>query len=167
MPTDIGLNESWLNKIRPKGAQVIGLQLDEAWSFVGCKKQKRWIWVVFDPLNRLVVAFHIGTRGRESAQAIWNKTPDIYKSNTFFATDYWEAYQTVLLADDHLQGKAFTYIVEGFWTGMRARVSRLVRKSVAFSKVDRNHLLAIRYYFYQFNLVSLLRFQNKAANLTS
>ncbi|PHN01289.1 IS1 family transposase [Flavilitoribacter nigricans] len=167
VPINIGLSDWWLKQLRPKKAQLIVLQLDEAWSFVGCKKQKRWIWVVFDPVNRLVVAFHIGNRGEESAKALWRKVPAAYKGNCLFATDYWDAYKSIVPAKNHLEGKEFTYIVEGFWTGMRARVSRLVRKSVAFSKVDRNHFLAIRYYFYQFNLASLGRLPNQAVILTS
>jgi len=159
VPSDIGLTQVWLNRLRPKKSQLIVLQLDEAWSFVDCKKRKRWIWVVFDPLNRLVVAFHIGNRGEASAKELWRKVPKGYKRNCLFATDSWEAYKPIIPAKSHLEGKEFTYIVEGFWTGMRARVSRLVRKSVAFSKVDRNHFLAIRYYIYQFNLRSLGRLQ--------
>ncbi|MEZ4989818.1 MAG: IS1 family transposase [Saprospiraceae bacterium] len=166
-PVNIGLDELWLKKLRPKKAQLIVLQLDEAWSFVGNKKQKRWIWVAFDPVNRLVVAFHIGNRGEESAKALWRKIPAGYKRKCLFATDSWDPYKAVIPTKKHVEGKEFTYIVEGFWTGMRARVSRLVRKSVAFSKVDRNHFLAIRYYFYQFNLASLRRLQKQAVILTS
>jgi IS1 family transposase len=93
--------------------------------------------------------------------------PARYKRKCHFATDSWDPYKAIIPTKKHLEGKEFTYIVEGFWTGMRARVSRLVRKSVAFSKVDRNHFLAIRYYFYQFNLASLARLRNQAAILTS
>ena len=32
---------------------------------------------------------------------------------------------------------------------------KLVRKSVAFSKADRNHIVAIRHYLYLFNLARL------------
>ncbi|PHN02381.1 IS1 family transposase [Flavilitoribacter nigricans] len=167
VPMDIGLSESWLKKLRPKKAQLIVLQLDEAWSFVDNKSQKRWIWVAFDPVNRLVVAFHIGNRGKESAKALWRNIPAGYKHKCFFATDSWDPYKAVIPTKRHVEGKAFTYIIEGFWTGMRARVSRLVRKSLAFSKVSRNHFLAIRYYFYQFNLASLHRIQNQAVILTS
>ncbi len=64
-------------------------------------------------------------------------------------------------------GKELTYIVEGFWTGMKARVSWQVRENVTFSKVDCNHFLAIRYYFHQFNFTNLGRLQNQAVIFTS
>lgn len=87
VPVGIGLNELWLKKLRPKKAQLIVLQLDEAWCFVDNKKRKRWIWVTFDPVNRVVVAFHIGNRGEESAKALWRKVPTLYKGNCLYATD--------------------------------------------------------------------------------
>ncbi|PHN08323.1 IS1 family transposase [Flavilitoribacter nigricans] len=87
VPMDIGLNNLWLKKLRPEKAQFIVIQLDEAWSFVDNKKQKRWIWGVFDPVNRLVVAFQIGNRGKESAKALLCKIPVGYKRKCFFATD--------------------------------------------------------------------------------
>ncbi|MFK7799568.1 MAG: IS1 family transposase, partial [Aureispira sp.] len=39
--------------------QVFRLQADELWSFVRSKKRKRWIWVVYDPKHKLVIAQHI------------------------------------------------------------------------------------------------------------
>jgi IS1 family transposase len=55
--------------------KIMGLQLDEAWSFVGKKRNKVWIWVAFEPGKKQVVAFHIGGRGIDSAKALWRKIP--------------------------------------------------------------------------------------------
>ncbi|MEZ4934148.1 MAG: IS1 family transposase [Saprospiraceae bacterium] len=151
-PEDLGLcTES--NLLRSsKVLKIIGLQLDEAWSFVGCKKNKAWIWVAFEPNTRQVVAFHIGGRGIDSAKALWLKIPQRMRKHCYFETDEWEAYRSVLPFDRHYVGKDQTYHVKGFWSGVRARVSRLVRKSLSFSKNWDNHIAAIRYYFWQFNL---------------
>lgn len=152
VPDDIGIDNKLLNKLRPENAQLIVLQLDEAWSYVGKKSNKCWIWVIFDPINRKVIAFHLGNRGKESAKALWKKTPSKYKQNSAFATDYWEAYKSIIPSESHIIGKAYTFIIEGFFAGMRARVSRLVRKNLAFSKKWKNHELALKFYFWNFNL---------------
>ena len=47
--------------------QVFGIQADELWSFVEKKVKKRWIWVAYDPVHRLVIAHHIGGRGKKAA----------------------------------------------------------------------------------------------------
>ncbi len=120
--------------------------------FVGKKANKCWVWVVFNPENRKVIAFHIGSRRIDSAKALWAKIPRRYKQNTAFATDYWEAYKSILPADRHLTGKRFTQIIEGFFAGMRARVSRLVRENLALSKKWEDHEFAIRFYFWNFNV---------------
>lgn len=152
VPQDLGITGQLMNQLKPGQTQLLVLQLDEAWSFVGSKSNKCWIWVVFDPVNRLVISFHLGARDKKSAQALWDKIPDPYKRRAGFATDYWEAYNSVLPSNRHLKGKEFTFIIEGFFAGMRARVSRLVRKNLAFSKKWLNHELALGFFFWNFNL---------------
>lgn len=127
-------------------------QADEMWSFVDCKKNKAWIWVVYDPYNKQVIAFHIGSRGKDSAAALWAKIPAKYRKYCDYATDYWEAYKTVIPDDQHVVGKAHTHNIEGIFASFRARVSRLVRRSQSFSKKWKNHEAAIGFFFWQFNL---------------
>ena len=148
-PENLGLDKSMLSRI--KRLQVFGLQADEMWSFVQKKKAKRWIWIAYDPVHRLVVAYHIGGRGKKAARAFWNKIPDILK-DCYFETDDWEAYRSIIPAKQHKVGKDLTHFIEGFNTTIRARVSRLVRKSLSFSKSDLWHNLAIGWFFWQFNL---------------
>lgn len=148
-PKDLGLNPLLLKKI--KRLQVFGIQADELWSFVQKKKNKRWIWVAYDPVHRLVIAYHIGGRGKQAAKKFWNKIPDILKG-CYFETDDWEAYRSIIPSTQHKVGKDLTFYIEGFNATIRARVSRLVRKSLSFSKVDRWHNLAIGWFFWQFNL---------------
>ncbi len=151
-PSDLGVEPKLLKMRSPKKLQVIGLQLDEMWSFVQKKKQKAWIWVVFEPESRQILAFHVGGRGQESMKTLWHKIPERMRKYCFFETDDWEAYQTVLPTQRHFTGKEYTYFIEGFFAEVRARVSRLVRKSLSFSKKWENHIAALRYFFWQFNL---------------
>jgi IS1 family transposase len=151
-PKDLGLNSKILYQI--KRLQVFGIQADELWSFVQKKANKRWIWVAYDPVHRLVIAYHIGSRGKAGAKQFWNKIPSHLKS-CYFETDNWEAYQSIIPLKQHKVGKDLTFYIEGFNATIRARVSRLVRKSLSFSKLDKWHTLAIGWFFWQFNLERL------------
>ena len=132
--------------------QILAFQLDEMWSFVGRKQNKAWIWVIYEPDSQQVLAFHIGDRSNRSARKLWEKVPDEMKQYCYFETDYWEAYQMIIPPDRHIVGKEFTFLIEGFFTGVRNRVSRLVRKSIAYSKKWENHVAAIQSFFWQINL---------------
>ena len=65
-PRNLGLNGQMITKV--KRMQIFGIQADEGWSFVGKKKNKRWIWVAYDPVNRLVVTYYIGKRNKKGAK---------------------------------------------------------------------------------------------------
>ena len=148
-PTDLGLPPQLVGQI--KKLQVFGIEADELWSFVKQKANKRWIWVAYDPIHRLVVGYHIGGRGIEAAKRFWQKIPCLLKSCNF-ETDHWDAYKSIIPTAQHKIGKDLTFYIEGFNATIRARVSRLVRKSLSFSKLDKWHNLAIGWCFWQFNL---------------
>ncbi|MEL7220248.1 MAG: IS1 family transposase, partial [Bacteroidota bacterium] len=61
-------------------------------------------------------------------------------------------YRSIIPEHQHKVGKDLTFYIEGFNTTIRARVSRLVRKILSFSKFDKWHQLAIAWFFWQFNL---------------
>ncbi len=153
-PKDLGLTEKVINQIVK--LQVLGIQADELWSFVGKKRKKCWIWVAYDPVHRLVIAYHrgaghIGGRGIRAAKKFWGKIPQTLQS-CYFETDNGEAYQSIIPPKQHKVGKELTYYIEGFNATIRARISRLVRKTLSFSKMDKWHNLAIAWFFWQFNL---------------
>lgn len=148
-PSNLGITEQFLGRI--KRLQVFGLQADEMWSFVHHKANKRWIWVIYDPQLRVVVAYYIGDRSEKSAQALFNLLP-IQLRRCKFETDHWDAYKKIIPQQQHRVGKAYTYFIEGFFAGVRARVSRLVRKALSFSKDEYWHDKAIGWFFWQLNL---------------
>lgn len=151
-PNDLGIPNNIVERI--KRVQVFGVQLDELWSFVQNKRKKRWIWVAYDPQYRLVIAHHIGDRSQRSAKKLWKKIPKSLH-NCSFETDHLEAYKIIIPTKQHKVGKDLTYYIEGFNATIRARVSRLVRKTLSFSKKDIWHNLAIAWFFWQFNLERL------------
>ncbi|HXH31863.1 MAG TPA: IS1 family transposase [Bacteriovoracaceae bacterium] len=128
------------------------LELDEIWSFVKRRKNKRWIWLALCRRTRQVVAFAIGKRGRKTCLALWKAIPAAYKTAHCFA-DVWEAYSKVI-ADHQLtqsESKANTNHVERFNCTLRQRLGRLVRETFSFSKTDQMHTIVLTLFLYDYN----------------
>lgn len=149
-PEDLGAVirvESGQNRI-----QITGIEIDEAWSYVQKKENKCWIWVAYHPASRQVIAFHIGGRAIDSAKALWKKIPPRLRKYCTFYTDDWKAYKSILPSHRHVISKNHTRHIESLFCTMRQRMSRLVRRNLAFSKKWDHHELAIKYFLWQLNL---------------
>jgi insertion element IS1 protein InsB len=71
-------------------------------------------------------------------------------------TDFWEAYEAIFPAKRHLpvgQETGKTSHIERFNCPLRQRVSRLVRKTLSFSKKLKNPIGAIGYFVRYYNAV--------------
>jgi insertion element IS1 protein InsB len=55
------------------------LELDEVWSFVLKKVQKRWLWTAMCRRTRQIVAFVMGDRSKATCLRLWTAIPDEYK----------------------------------------------------------------------------------------
>jgi IS1 family transposase len=134
--------------------QLIDCQADELWSYVSKKKNVKYIWVALHTATRQVIAFHVGDRSRRSAQQLWKKIPPWLKDICYFHTDDWDSYKTVIPADRHeySKQKKYTNHLERLNNTIRQRVSRLVRKTLSFSKSLENHIGAIKYFFCHYNI---------------
>src|ERR1043166_3929923 len=130
-------------------------EVDELWSFVGTKANRQWVWIAMDADTRQIIAFHVGDRSRQSAEALWGKIPKGYQAQATFYTDCYEAYKGVIPSAQH---RAITKLApktnhgERFNCTLRQRVSRLVRATLSFSKKLANHIGAIKYFICDYNL---------------
>lgn len=144
----------------PRGTPAVILQwleaeLDELWSFVGKKANRQWGWIAMDATTQQVLAFHVGDRSSQSAQALWKKIPAVYQEQAVFYTDHYAAYTGVIPTAQHRPISKLarkTNHVERFNGTLRQRVSRLVRATLSFSKKLSNHIGAIRYFICDYNL---------------
>lgn len=68
------------------------LELDEAWSFVANKQEKRWLWTALCRRTRQIVAFVIGDHSEDTCRRLWQRIPAAYRHCTTFS-DFWKAYQ--------------------------------------------------------------------------
>lgn len=164
----IGVSQDWLQRyvnhcyqalskkmqVRPMPPSRLTVQMDELWSFVDNKGNKQWVWLALDADTREIVGCFIGDRSSDSAQGLWESLPPLYRQCAVIYTDDWEAYKSVLPSKRHrVVGKetGLTSYIERFNNTLRQRVSRLVRKTLSFSKNIENHIGAIWNFIHYYN----------------
>lgn len=138
----------------PQKKGNLSIQCDEMWSFVGDKEHKQWIWLALDVDTRKIVGVHVGDRSEQVARALWASLPGVYRQCAVAYTDFWSAYALVFPNQRHKAvGKETcqTSYIERFNCTMRQRVSRLVRKTLSFSKKLENHIGAIWLFVHHYN----------------
>ncbi len=138
----------------PKAKGKLTVQMDELWSFVDDKGNKQWVWLAIDADTREIIACHVGDRSRVSARQLWQSLPAVYRQCAKVYTDYWEAYETVIPSKRHVvvgKESGLTSYIERLNNTMRQRVSRLVRKTLSFSKKLENHIGAIWTFIHEYN----------------
>lgn len=141
-------------EVTSKLSGKLTIECDEAWSFVNCKAHKQWIWLALDANTREIVGTYIGNRSRESALKLWHSLPPVYRQCAVCYTDFWDAYQGVIPVIRHKavgKDSGKTNHIERFNNTMRQRISRLVRKTLSFSKKLENHIGAIWYFIHHYN----------------
>ena len=153
IPQDLYISEL-LTSSKDIDLQCFEYENDEAWSFVGHKGNKQWIWVAMHRQSRMVVGLFIGDRGTSGAEGLWNSIPQAMRENAIYHTDDWDAYKKVFDKADHRPSKfkKNTNHIERFWATLRQRCSRLVRLTLSFSKIQIRHQNAIRYFIALYNL---------------
>lgn len=151
IPEDMGI-------IKPEKSKLT-IELDEMWSFVGNKENKQWIWLAIDRSTGQIIGFHIGDRGEEDAKKLWKSLPAVYRQCAVCYSDFWHAYRKVVPECRHRAvGKETgqTCRIERTNCTLRQRISRLVRETLSFSKIVRNHIRSIKYFIWNFNLALLV-----------
>jgi len=145
-----------VGKLEQAELVLYGLEADEMWSYVGAKDSPVWLWLAVERRSSLVVGFHIGERNQESALGLWLSIPAALREKALVFTDDLAAYAAVLEKGQHqAEGKKQTTKIERLNNTLRQRCSRLVSKTLSFSKSWQNHFLAIRFLLVNLNLVNL------------
>jgi IS1 family transposase len=125
------------------------------WSFVDNKGNKQWVWLALDADTREIVGVYIGSRDEAAARQLWQSLPPVYRQCAVAYTDFWAAYGAVLPTKRPDSGgkrnRLSPATEERFNNTLRQRVSRLVRKTLSFSKSLENHIGAIWYFIHYYN----------------
>jgi len=130
------------------------LECDELWSFVASKRCQKWIWLAINRETREIVGMAIGPRTKATARKLWASLPAVYRQCAVCYTDFWDAYAAILPSKRHrASGKESgqTNHIERFNNTLRQRCSRLVRKTLSFSKKLANHIGALWYFIHDYN----------------
>ncbi|ELM6648790.1 IS1 family transposase [Vibrio vulnificus] len=112
-------------------------EVDEQWSFVGKKKNRRWLWYAWEPRYKRIIAHAFGKRNTDALRSLLTllKPFDI----SFFFTDDFSVYAKELPKEKHVVGKRFTQRIERTNLTLRSRLKRLVRRTIGFSRSEEMH----------------------------
>ena len=128
-------------------------EVDEMWSFVGRKKDQRWLWHAIDHRSGQVLASVFGRRQDE----VFLKLKGLLEpfGITRYYTDYWGAYTRHIALEAHQPGKRHTQKIERKHLTLRTRIKRLARKTICFSKSIQMHDIVIGLFVnrYEFGLL--------------
>lgn len=117
------------------------VEMDEMWSYVGCKANQRWLWHAIDRASGVVLAYVLGRRQDEVFLELKSLLAPF--GITHFYTDDLGAYKRHLDPEKHVIGKQNTQKIERKHLTLRTRIKRLVRKTICFSKSTQMHDIVI------------------------
>ena len=130
------------------------LELDEVWSFVRRRDNKRWLWTALCRRTRQIVAWVSGDHSAKTCRRLWRLIPEGYKvCHTF--SDFWDAYAKVFPKKTHrMVGKASgqTCHMERWNCTLRQKMARFVRETLSFSKTDQMHEATLTCFIHDYNL---------------
>ncbi|MDE9537301.1 IS1 family transposase, partial [Xenorhabdus bovienii] len=127
-------------KLRPRNVTTLPLdgkniqlicEIDEQWSFVGNKKNQRWLWYAWEPRLKRILAHVFGDRSRKTLDKLLALLSPF--DIRFYCTDDYVVYDS-LPEKERLTGKTFTQRIERTNLTHRTRIKRLNRKTLGYSK---------------------------------
>ena len=112
--------------------RVEAAEVDEMWSFVGKKQAPRWLWHALNHRTGEVLAYVFGRREDDAFLKL--KALLVPFGIKRFYTDGWGAYKRHLARTRHEVEKRNTQQLERKHLMLRARIKRLARRTICFSK---------------------------------
>jgi IS1 family transposase len=130
---------------------VLEAEADEMWSYAGKKSNQIWLWWILDHNTGEPIAYCFGTREHAYLDELRDILGLCFVIDTIY-TDGNPAYLNIT-ESEVVQGKHNTQRIEGRHTALRTWCSRLVRKTIRFSKTVQMHKIAvglvINYWFFK------------------
>ena len=131
-----------MHTLKPEGIDIVisrvdKAEVDEMWSFVGKKKEQRWLWHAMDHRTGKILAYVFGRRKDD----VFLKLKALLEpfGITRYYTDYWGVYKRHLSPDVYSPGKRNTQQIERKHLTLRTRIKRLTRRTICFSKSIEMH----------------------------
>ena len=111
----------------------MSLKVDEMWSYVGKKKQSRWLWWVEDAVTGEIIAFVFGRRTHQTFRHLLSLLEQAKIEVIRWITDSWWSYFDCLDQRLRLVRKASLQGLERKHLTLRTRLKRLTRLTICFS----------------------------------
>jgi IS1 family transposase len=95
----------------------------------------------------------VGDRSRKSREELWKSLPPVYRQGAVSYTNFWQAYNGVFPEKRHKlvsKSSSKTSHIERFNNKLRQGISRLVRKSLPFSKKLENNMGGLWYFIHHY-----------------
>lgn len=129
------------------------MEVDEVFTFVKAKIDQVRVWIVLNRRNRQILSFFIGDGSKESCKRLWRKLPSRYLDCLSYS-DFWKSYNCIPEISHEMVGKETgeTAHIERLNNTIRQRFSRMVRKSLSFSKKLSMLNLQFKFFAYHYNL---------------
>jgi len=122
------------------------------WSYVGNKKNQRWLWHAIDHKKGTTLAYILAKHCDEAL----SKLKSLLKPFGIrrFYTDGWGVYERHIPAKNLTTGKNNTQKIERKHLTLRTRIKRLTRKTICFSKSEKMHDIVIGMFInrYEFSM---------------
>jgi len=95
------------NAYDPEKIPEVG-ELDELQTFVGSKKNKRWLWTAVDHFQQGILGWALGDRSAQTFQPLWTLVSawNCY----FYVTDGWKVYPNFIPHGDQIISKTYIAI---------------------------------------------------------
>jgi insertion element IS1 protein InsB len=130
------------------------LECDELWSFVGKKRRQKWIWLAINRDTREIVGVAIGARTKATARRLWASLAAVYRQCAVCYTDFCpgvRCHPAVETTPSRRERDWPNQSHRASGNTLRQRCSRLVRRTLSFSKKLANHIGAIWYFVHDYN----------------
>jgi IS1 family transposase len=138
-------------QITPAKKHYKCLEIDEFWTYVGCKTNKIWLLYAYDRESGEIVTYVWGKRDLKTANKLRKRLKRLGITYDYVAIDKWESFVTTFSEDQGLVGKEYTEGIEGNNCRLRHRVRRAFRRTCCFSKKLFNHWKAFSMAFFYIN----------------
>jgi insertion element IS1 protein InsB len=136
------VNTSLWHTLKSDGVDIVvsgvdEAEVDEMWSFVGKKKEQRWLWHAMDHRTGQILAYVFGRR-KDDVFLQLKALLELFGITSYY-TDYWGAYEWNLSSEVYSPGKRNAQQIERKHLTLRTRIKRLTRKTICFSQSIEMH----------------------------
>ena len=125
------LKKALVNTEVPNEFDII--QIDEIFSYVKKKSQKRFIWIAFNQARSRVIDYEIGDRSTKTLDKLYTRLESTYKIK-YYGTDHYASYSELISFNKHKKGKKFTQGIESQNARIRHYLRGFTRRSKGYFK---------------------------------